>query len=414
MQLLTNRRDRKFIFGALYFSEGAPIGFIWWALPTIFRAADIPIQKISTLVAVLVLPWAFKFLWAPIIDTLRSPRWTLRGWILLAQFGMGLTLLPLFFLDLHDDFRLVTVCLVLHACMAATQDVAIDALCISVTPERERGGVNGWMQTGMLGGRSIFGGGALIVSAHLGLDFVLVFLIAAIWCSSLLLILSDYRESAGETGNTAEQLRRFARLIRTAAKHRSTWRGFLFALVGGAGFEAVGSVAGPFLIDRGFSTGEIGWFFALPTVLCMVGGALLGGYASDRIGRRSTVAVFLLFYVAVIFLIAGADVVTGGESGKMLLVLLAVLYFGIGLFTSSSYALFMDITDVRLGATQFSAFMGATNMCESWSAFSVGRIIGLFGYPAAFAVMALFPLLTIPLIRGMQSTDSTGDTGSST
>jgi len=27
---------RRTLFGALYFSEGAPIGFIWWALPLLW------------------------------------------------------------------------------------------------------------------------------------------------------------------------------------------------------------------------------------------------------------------------------------------------------------------------------------------------------------------------------------------
>jgi len=69
--------------------------------------------------------------------------------------------------------------------------------------------------------------------------------------------------------------------------------------------------------------------------------------------------------------------------------LFAALYVAIGLFTASSYALFMDLTDPRLGATQFSAYMGATNACESWSAVLGGRLIASSGYPAAFAVMAL-------------------------
>jgi len=78
----------------LYFSEGAPIGFIWLAMPTRLRARDVPIEQITWLTAILVIPWTFKFLWAPLVDLLRGRRWTLRHWIIAAQTAMGLTLLP--------------------------------------------------------------------------------------------------------------------------------------------------------------------------------------------------------------------------------------------------------------------------------------------------------------------------------
>jgi hypothetical protein len=48
-------------------------------------------------------------------------------------------------------------------------------------------------------------------------------------------------------------------------------------------------------------------------------------------------------------------------------ILIGVADVFIGLFTAASYALFMDLTDPKLGGTQFSAFMAATNGCESWS-----------------------------------------------
>jgi hypothetical protein len=82
---------------------------------------------------------------------------------------------------------------------------------------------------------------------------------------------------------------------------------------------------------------------------------------------------------------------------------LAVLYLAIGLFTASSYALFMDLTDPRLGATQFSGFMGATNLCESWSALAVGKLVAGAGYPLAFMVMAGVALLTFPILQFLRS-----------
>ena len=84
------------------------------------------------------------------------------------------------------------------------------------------------------------------------------------------------------------------------------------------------------------------------------------------------------------------------------MMLLTIMYFFVGAFTTVSYALFMDLTDPRLGATQFSAFMAATNGCESWAAWSGGRIVASHGYPAAFLIMSLVSLASLPLLPLMR------------
>ena len=55
----------------------------------------------------------------------------------------------------------------MHALAASTQDVAIDALAIGAVPPQTRGRLNGAMQAGMLTGRSVFGGGMLILGTWL-------------------------------------------------------------------------------------------------------------------------------------------------------------------------------------------------------------------------------------------------------
>ena len=139
--------QQKFLFALLYFCEGAPIGFIWWALPTQLRSAGVPIEQITLLTSILVLPWAFKFLWAPVVDSFRSERWNLRSWIVASQTVMSISLIPLLFFDFANDFPIIMASLLLHTAAAATQDVAIDALCISTIPPEHHGVFNGWMRS---------------------------------------------------------------------------------------------------------------------------------------------------------------------------------------------------------------------------------------------------------------------------
>lgn len=176
------------LFTFLYASEGGPIGFIWWALPTLLRVENVPVEEITGLLAVVTLIWTFKFVWAPFVDAMRTAGWGFRAWIASAQVMMGLTLIPLIQIDAMERFELFVALLLLHALSATIQDVAIDALAIRYVPRPERGFINGWMQAGMLIGRSIFGGGALLVADKFGWNWIFAGLILVVWSSLALLL----------------------------------------------------------------------------------------------------------------------------------------------------------------------------------------------------------------------------------
>ena len=387
---------RRLLFAALYFSEGAPIGYIWWAMPTRLRQAGVPVEQVAALTALLTLPWALKFIWAPVIDTLRGRRWGLRCWITAAQILMGLTLLPLAILPLDELVGIARWLLLAHAFSAATQDVAIDALAIRVVPHAERARVTGWMQAGMLIGRALFGGVALAAESWIGAQAVVGVLLGCIWFSMLIVWLAP-GVAAPDIGTPRDSARRFAKTVVRMISARSTWVGLAIALTAGAGFETIGGLLGPFLLDRGVSQGSIGWFLALPVVLSMIVGALLGGWAADRIGHRRLVVIS----VVAIALWTGALATLGSLSVPNVWLMAAVtpIYFLAGSLTAASYALFMDLTDADVAATQFSAFMGATNLCEVWAVAAGGFTAAALGYEAAFMILALAGLIAVPLVR---------------
>ena len=393
MNLLQSKWGRTLLFACLYFSEGAPIGFIWWALPTLLRERDVAVADITALTALLVLPWALKFLWAPFVDTLRSRRNGFRLWIMGCQVLMGMTLLPVIFLQPAADLSTLKILLLLHALCASTQDVAIDALAIKVTKPEDRGLLNGSMQAGMLLGRSLFGGGALVIASRMGWAGIILGLMACIWLSLLLLCFIREPISLGAPGGE------FKSHLRTALKERNTWWALAFALISAAAFEATGAIGGPFLLDRQVPRETIGFFFAVPAVVATLVGGMAGGKLSDRFGRSTSVAVSLL---GVVTIVAGLGVIDAMEWGAgpraFLITLLTTLYLFIGAFTVSSYALFMDLTDPELGATQFSAFMAATNGCEAWSGWLAGQLVTWKGYSGCFFVMSLISLSSLSLL----------------
>ncbi|GMV22337.1 MAG: MFS transporter [Acidimicrobiia bacterium] len=387
-------RGRTLIFTLLYASEGAPIGFIWWALPTLLRSADVPVADITSLTALLVLPWVFKFTWAPLVDALRGPRWGYRAWIITAQLTMAATLVPLLWLDPVSDLATWRLLLLAHAIAAATQDIAIDALVIGSVPPHERGRLNGAMQAGMLIGRSAFGGGVLIVGATWGIGGIITALIA--WIAVPLTLVPRLAEPAHAprpaTPSSSPGATTMLGALRDAFALRSTWLGLGFALTGAAGFEAAGQLAGPFLVDRGVDNDTIGVFFGVYVVSATLLGGLLGGWLSDRTSRTRTLLWCLAAVVVTVSTVALLDLTTGAGPWTLIGALVA-MYLAVGLFTVTSYAWFMDLTHPRLGATQFTTFMAATNACESWSAWAAGQLTTWHSYGMAMLVMAGVSLL---------------------
>jgi MFS family permease len=367
-------------------------------MPTRLRAGGMPVEEVAALTSMLLLPWALKFLWAPLVDRLRGPRFGYRAWITTAQLMMGLTLLPLGLLPVDELLGVMTWLLLAHAIAAATQDVGIDALAIATVPEAERGRTTAWMQGGMLVARAVFGGGALWFEQKIGAQAVVLALIGCIWLTLCVVWLFPAAKVSAERQQATTP---FLVVVWRVLRRRSTWLGFGVALIAGAGFEATAGLLGPFLLDRGSAQEDIGKFLALPVVASMIVGGLIGGWAADRVGHKRLVALSIALIVICIAALALADS-PGRLRGMDLAMVTTPLYLCIGCLTASSYALFMDLSDPDLGGTQFSAFMGATNLCEAWAVAVAGRLAGEHGYGLAFAALAavsMTAILLLPMIR---------------
>jgi MFS transporter (putative signal transducer) len=251
------------------------------------------------------------------------------------------------------------------------------------------------MQAGMLAGRGAFGGGALLLAAHWG-PSAAPLLLACVVLAVLTVVIVGVPAAAG----AAPVARPFAAVreaLGVVLRLSVTWRALAFAAVAAAGFEAAGAVAGPYLLDRGLSVAEVGARFELPKVVAMAVGALIGGRLCARWGAGRATFRFQAATALCVLAVAGIDAAGAGGGAATLAGLLA-LYLAIGAFTAASYTLLMNLTAPRLAATQFSAYMGATNGCEAWATLAVGRLLPAWGYAAALAALAAVSLLALPLV----------------
>jgi AAHS family benzoate transporter-like MFS transporter len=95
------------------------------------------------------------------------------------------------------------------------------------------------------------------------------------------------------------------------------------------------------------------------TMLFTIGiaiGSLFGGILADKIGRKST--LYLLIFSSVVFTL----LLIFTNSGEYFTVVYCIVGFLQGGYTAPLCAMFMDVTNPRIGATQYSVFISLFNL----------------------------------------------------
>lgn len=383
----------KLFFAFLYFSEGAPIGFVWWALPAILAEQGHSLTVIATLTALATLPWSFKFVLAPVIDMLSLRGVPLKGQLALFQVLMGLSALGFVPVLQAQKLSWLAPLLFFHACSAAAQDVCIDALAIQSIDERELGAVNGFMQAGMLIGRSIFGGASLFVLSYWGFSPVIYALVAAIWASLIVLALSPLQPQAPQSTSLLDYLRDLRPLVLS----RHTFVLFALAYLSGFAFEGLGGTASATLVQIGIPAPLRSLLYSVCVPLFMLSGALVGGWVSDRFEQVSVLRLFL--GCAGLSSLGVALCFDYLQQSLFVLPALSTFYLGIGLLTASLYAFLMRHTEKRFAAFQFSLLMAATNLCESSATYLTGQWSPRLGFLPITALLVLLSWATLALLQ---------------
>jgi len=400
MMLLDTPAGRRWFFGILYATEGAPMGFIWWALPTLLARADVPVEAITTMTSAATLPWVLKFLVGPVVDAnlLRGGR--LRTWILASQSAMVISLLAVAGVDWATELTLLTVLLVVHAVCAATQDVAIDTLAMRVVPASELGRINGAMQAGMLTGRAVVAAGTVAMAGTFGPAAPIIGL-SIVVALPMLLVARVTTEPPAPVAAIPSLRAWFA-----ALSGREALLALGIALTAGAGFEFLSVVIGPLLVQSGATDGQVSTFFGIMAPAGLVAGALFSGRITDRVAPLRGTAIGIVAIAVLVGALGVAMAADRGPGATALLATVSCIYVAIGFFTAASYALFMRLARAEFAATRFAIFMAMTNGCEAWAGFAGGRLQGQIGYGATLLLLVGISLLALPLLWRLSVTRS--------
>ncbi len=431
--LLSTKNGRLSAFFFLYMTEGIPLGFAATAVATQLRRMGVGPAEIGAFVAAFYIPWAFKWAFGPLVDVFRSQRLGhRRAWILGTQLMMAATLAVLVFLKLPAQLPLFTLILLVHNSFAAVQDVAIDSLACNVLHENERGLANGLMFSGAAIGQAVGGSGVLFLMPYMGFQSSFIFVALCILAVTGLVVLpmkeawvqaaSQATEQSGSAlCRAGAEMRDFAvAAFRSFLGTRGAFVGVFFALLPAGAMSLSLALQSNLSVELGLDDEQVAWLQLLSTVASAVA-MVVGGILSDRFGRRRVLTVFIvLMSVPVLYLMAEllrhgyvmprqpGSAAPAVPQALVSALWLATISFNIfmGLMYGVRSALFMDVTNPRVAATQFTAYMALMNVAIAYTATWQGLAIEAWGYPVTLAVDAGFGLLGLALLPWMKKAAS--------
>jgi PAT family beta-lactamase induction signal transducer AmpG len=421
--LLATPKGRFAAFFLLYMTEGIPLGFAATAVATQLRRQDVGPAEIGAFVASFYLPWAFKWAFGPLVDVFSSARFgRRRAWILATQVLMALTLLSTVLLKLPEQLWLFTIILLVHNTFGATQDVAVDALACETLQEHERGTANGVMFAGASIGQLIGGAGVLFLMGYVGFQTTFFFVAACILAVTAFVVL-PMREAAGPSrlavqGSrlraAAAEMHEFAvTSFRSFLGTRGAFSCLLLALVP-PGAMALGlSLQSNLAVELGMTDAEVAALSAWSAAVAAAS-MVVGGYLSDRLGRRVMLSIYIACMgLPVLYLMSmlnqygwimpvSPNAPNRPEVPAALVTALwtATLAYAVvnGLMYGTRSAICMDVTNPRVAATQFTAYMALMNLTISYSAAWQGIAAEAWGYPRTLLVDAIFGLVCLAAI----------------
>ncbi|MFT5496584.1 MAG: PAT family beta-lactamase induction signal transducer AmpG [Kiritimatiellia bacterium] len=380
--------QRMTLLASLYVTQAVPLGFFIEAVPAIGRDLGLSLATIGMLQA-LALPFMLKFLWAPMVDRVGSPRrGHYRSWLIPLQVSAALLLamLAVFSPQFLSPWMLLGGAVFML--LASTQDIATDGLAVKMLEPQERGMGNGVQVGGFYLGQILGGGLILVVYGLFGWRAALLTMAALM--ALPLLSLHAFVEPAGSPLARASEKRPGWRTFGRFFKRPGGWIWLAVLLFYRAGDAMAITMAKPMWIDLGYSLTQIGLLIGLGNSFAAMAGALLGGAWVSRLGRkRALVGFAALHAIALLGYILPAS---GWSSAAVVWPVSVCAAFAGGMATAALYTCMMDRVDPEVGGTEFTLQQALAAVGPMVGAGLSGVLSQATGYPVHFALCAMLTL----------------------
>lgn len=398
----------------LGFSCGLPFLLVGGTFTARLATADIDIKTIG-LLTYLLLPYSFKFLWAPIVDAFDVPVLSRilgrrRAWMSVAQAATCAALVAMAVTDPVLTLPLLGLSAFLLAFSAATQDIVVDAWRIESAGIERQGPMLAAYQLGYRLGLVTAGAGALVIAASAGwqVSYLAMAALMGIGITASLLAPAP-PERPGE--REVRERFRFGRAVAAPVADLYRRQGpRLIAVLALVAFYRLpdfvsGVMANPFYIKLGYTLPQIAGVSKLYGIWVGMVGAFAGGWSIARFGLFPT-------------LVVGAAIGAGSNLGFSwlageppeiwrLALVISIDNFS-GTFAGTALMAYMSgLTGIGFAATQYALLSSLYALPGKLVSGLSGFLVSAYGFATFFALTAAIgiPVLALVLAFGRLGRD---------
>ncbi|MEO9078226.1 MAG: MFS transporter [Rhodanobacter sp.] len=399
----------------LGFSSGLPFLLVAGTLAYWLKENGIKLTDI-TMIASAGMTYAFKFIWAPLLDHGRIPGFARlgrrRGWLLFAQLGVVAGLLAMAWLTPTKLVPFVVATLAV-AFFGATQDIAVDAYRIEIAPIEDQGALVATYSLGYRIGLLVAGAVALILADHVSWRVVYMAMAATMLVPIVTTLVARepdalrvraacWRDAMreGVIDPFADFFRRYGWALAGVT--------LLFLLLFKMPEQAtIGGIMSPFYRDMDFSKTQIGTITKIYGIWIGIVGVFIGGAAVARWGawRPLGVTIVLCGCSNLLYLLLIA------HPGNLLMLTLVISgeNLTLGMLGPPTVAFLSSLVNRQHTATQYALLSSLVNLPGKLLGFFAGGIATSAGYGGYFVltVLAVIPAMMLfawlwPRFRGFE------------
>ena len=369
------------------FTSGLPLYFLINLIPAWLRTENIDLKTIG-LMSLIGLPFTWKFIWSPVMDAVRPPfLGRRRGWMLVTQIGLLLTLAAYAFLNPHQHLPIIIGLSVVVAYFSASQDIVLDAFRREILSDQELGLGNSIHVNAYRIAALVPGSLSLILADIMPWNSVFLitslFMLPGLLMTLLLAQEPDMPPTAPRT-LTQTVVEPFQEFFSRKGTQQAILV-LLFIFLYKLGDSMATALATPFYLDMGFSKTDIGLIAKNAGLWPAVIAGILGGVWMLKLGVNKALWLFGVVQLVTILGFAWLasfgkfDTITLTEK-TMLAGIIGAEAFGVGLGTACFVAYMARETNPAFTATQLALFTSLSAVPRTFMNASAGFLIEKMGY----------------------------------
>jgi len=373
----------------LGFASGMPLALTGSTLTAWMVTEGVDIKTIG-LYSLVGLPYAFKFLWSPLMDRFVPPfLGRRRGWMIITQLALILTICSMGFFNPSSTPLLIATLAVALAFFSASQDIVLDAYRTEYLKPEERGAGAGVWIMGYRIAILVSGAVALVLSDYLSwkMVYVIMGLMMTIGCMATFLAPEPLK-----TNPSIERIEPPKSLHDAVVlpfieffRRPGAMEILLFIIIYKIGDIAAAQMTTPYILQHiGFSRTELGTIYKGFGMAATIAGTLVGGAIMTRWTMKLSLFMFgvLQGVSTLIFIILEF---TGRQLWALGLVIGTENFCG-GMGTAAYTALLMGLCNKRFTATQYALLSSLMAVGRYVTGAPTGYLVDAVGWAMFFVI----------------------------